>query len=255
MLTRFRSIHLFLVALVASIALVAPAQPAFAADTEIAHVWRFTYQQSTGAGLLDIRIVEHDVHSHEILDVLDEFVYPVPCTLAGSAINCDLDLKSAIIDSYMQMDLKEEAAKVRPNEAYRWMITEATGRWQTIPTNLHATVVNHPSLNLTLFTNSNARVRFRSDWQVINSISPYFKMIAGQSYTMRNEFDCTQPQSLNCTISNWLITDGQNKLLNSGVSAVSTVGFLLTPNQITLTPPNGYQLESFVIDPPKAGYG
>jgi hypothetical protein len=255
MLARFRSIHLVLVALVASVALVVPAQPTYAADTEIAHVWRFTYQQSSGAGLLDVRIVEQEVDTHEIVAVLEEFVYPAPCTQNGNAITCELDIKAAIVDSYIQMDLKEEAAKVRPNESYRWMITETTGRWHSIPANTHATVASHSSLNVAVTTNSSSRVRFLSNWNVINSASPFMKITTGQSHTMRNEFDCEQPQSTDCTISNWLIAGGRVQLLNSSVSAVSTVGFVLTPNEITLTPPNGYQLESFVIDPPKAGYG
>lgn len=255
MSTVSRGVYRFLSTLVLSITLLIPAQPTFAADTEIAHVWRFTYQQSTGAGTLDVMIVEHDRETHDILRVLEEFAYAVPCNQARTAITCDLDIRSALIDSYLQMGLKDAAARVRPSEAYRWMIVEMSGHWQSIPANSHTTVANHPSLHFGVTTSGNQQVRFLSNWTMVSTASPYFNISTGQSHTIRNEFDCFRSQPNDCTISNWLIAGGRPQVLNSRSTAVSTVGFLLAPTQITITPPDGYALDSLVIDPPKAGYG
>jgi hypothetical protein len=253
MLHRYRSVHLVLVALIMSVGLIVPVQPAFAADTEIAHLWRFTYQSSTGTGLLDIMVVEHDKDTHEIIQVFEEFTYAVPCGPSGLTIACDLDIKSAIQDAYLQMNLKDEAAKVRSGESYRWMIVEATGQWTSIPTNAHSQLASHPSLQFSFNTTAAKAVRFQSSWNTLSSTSAAFKPPLGQTHTLVHEFDCSQPTI--CEVTNSVITNGRVTTRRSQQTNVPTVGFQLSPSQIQFTPPSGFHLESFVIDPPKAGYG
>ncbi len=253
MLHRYRSIHLILVALIMSVGLILPPQPAYAADTEIAHTWHFAYQSNTSSGILTIRVVEHDKYTHEIIDVLEEFTYPVPCGPSGLGIACDMDIRSAIQDSYLQMNLKDQAAKVRAGESYRWMIVEATGQWTSIPANAHPTLVAHPSLQFSFDTTAAKAVRFRSSWNIVTSTSAAFKPPLGQIHTMINEFDCSQPTV--CEITNAVNINGSVTELGRQQSNNSTVGFQLAPSQLQFTPPSGFQLDSFVIDPPKAGYG
>ncbi|MEZ4615186.1 MAG: hypothetical protein R2867_06700 [Caldilineaceae bacterium] len=253
MLHRFRSIHRILIALVMSFGLIVPAQPVFAADTEIAHLWRFTYQRSPDTGTLEIMIVEHDKYTHEVIQVFEEFTYIVPCGSNGLTITCALDIKSAIQDSYLQMDLKEQAEKVRSGESYRWMLVEATGRWASIPANAHPNLVSHPSLQFSFNTNANKAVQFIDSWNNLTSTSAVFKPHLGQSHTMIHDFDCSQPTI--CEVTNSVLINGRVTELGTQQTNVPTVGFQLAPSQIEFTPPSGFQLDSFVIDPPKAGYG
>lgn len=252
-----RSIYLVLLFVIAATIAVVPAQSTQAAhktQSEIAHVWRFAYAQSSGQGVLDIMIIEQDRYTHDILQIYDQFTYGVPCMPNRSNIVCDLDIKSAIQDSYIQMNLKEQAAKVRGSESYRWMITETTGSWSTIPANSHFTQVAHPSLQTTIHTNAaGSAFHQESLWNSYTSSSANYRPQLGQSFTLVNEFDC--PLVGPCVAENYVIAGGRTQHLGSHQVAVSTVGFQLTPAQITITPPAGFQLESFVIDPPKAGYG
>ncbi len=253
MLHRYRSIHLILVALIMSVGLIGPAQPAYAADTEIAHIWHFAYQSNTNIGTLTIKVVEHDKYTHDIIEVFEEFAYPVLCGQSGLGIACDLDIRSAIQDSYIQMNLKDQAARVRASEGYRWMIVEATGHWSSIPANAHPKLVSHPSLQFAFDTTAAKTVRFRSSWNILTTTSAAFKAPLGQIHTMVNEFDCSQPTI--CEITNAVVINGRVTELGGQQSNSTTVGFQLSPSQIQFTPPTGFQLDSFVIDPPKAGYG
>lgn len=250
-----QSVHLLLVALIAAITAIVPAQSTQAANqSEIAHVWRFAYQQSTGQGVLDIMIIEQDRYTHDILQIYNQFTYGVPCIQSRGNIVCDLDIKSAIQDAYIQMNLKEEAAKVRSGESYRWMITETTGSWSTIPANSHFTQVTHPSLQSTIDTHATgSAIRQNNVWNSHTATSAYYRPQPGQPFTLVNEFDC--PLVGPCVAQSYAIAGGRTTNLGSRQVAISTVGFQLSLAQITITPPRGFQLESFVIDPPKAGYG
>lgn len=257
MQARIRNISFILAAVMIVTVLALPTQPTYAAgkaETEIAHIWRFAYQQSVGQGVLDIMIVEHDKDTHDILQVFDQFTYTAPCTAQRATITCDLDIKGAIEDSYYQMNLKDEAAKVRPAESYRWMITEATGSWSAIPANSHFLLADHPNLSMLVETNATGNAfRYNSIWNSHTSTSDYYRPMMGQSITLVNEFSC--PTVGPCTTENYVIDSrGVNDLGSTQVSA-STVGFQLAPSQIVIRAPSGFQLESFVIDPPKAGYG
>ena len=257
MLMNKHSVQLILVTLIAVLTAVIPAQSTQAAGTrptEIAHIWRFAYEQTSGQGLLDIMIVEHDRYTHEILQIFNQFSYGVPCTQNRNNIVCDLDIKSAIQDSYLQMNLKEQAAKVRGGESYRWMVTETTGSWNTIPANSHFALAVHPSLQTTVDTDAAGNaMRQNNVWNSHTSSSAYYRPRLGQSFTLVNQFDCSS--SSLCITENYVTAGGRTIGLGSHQVAVSTVGFQLDPAQIVITPPAGFQLESFVIDPPKAGYG
>lgn len=254
MLARSRIIPLILATFILCVAVATPARPAYAADTEIAHIWRFTYLHAPGEGQLEVMVVEHDKETHEILNVLAAFTYAAPCAPSGGAITCELDIRSAIQDAYIQMDLKAEAAKVRPNESYRWMIVETTGRWNTIPAKTQSTIATHPSLRVVVATTAAKMVRFTSTWNTHTGQSNLFSPPTGQSLTLLNKFDCpSSPGS--CTSTNALRIGDRVIALGSATSNATTVGFQLAPSQIQITPPPGFQLESFIIDPPKAGYG
>lgn len=254
MLARSRSIHLILVALLATLALLIPIQPAHAADTEIAHLWRFEYQQASGQGKLEIKIVEHDKDTHEIIEIFEQFDYAVPCSQNGLAISCELDIKSAIQDAYYQLDLIDEIAKVRSAEAYRWMRSELTGSWHTIVAKSHYAVVSHPSLHVAVETHTNGTaLRYKNQWNTHTATSPYFRPQLSTPQTLVNDFNC--PSAGLCVSTNYVVTKGSTKVLNSQQINSSSIGFQLTPNQLLITPPPGFQLNSFVIDPPKAGYG
>ena len=254
MLTHNRSIHLMLIAILLSVGLLVPHQEVLAADTEIAFIWRFSYHQNTGNGILDIEVVEHEVDSHDVVALLEQFTYAVPCSASGNSIICALDIQSAAKDAYFQMDLKEEAAKVRGGESYRWMVVETTGSWHTIPAKVHSAIASHPSLSTAIATNSTGKtVTYVSKWNSHTAVSSPFSPHLDESHTMVNKFDC--PKVGPCVSENYLISGGNLTPLGSKQLSVSTVGFQLAPAQIVITPPTGFQLESFIIDPPKAGYG
>lgn len=236
------------------VTLMAPAQAAHAADTEIAHIWRFTYQHGPGTGTLEVMVVEHERLTHEIVAVLEAFTYAAPCTPAANGATCDLDIRSAIQDAYIQMDRKEEAARVRAAESYRWMIVEATGSWSTTLPKAHTLLADHPSLQFAVATVAGNSARFTSAWNSHSTTSQLHKTAAGVRESMTNKFSCTQNGP--CTSENYVIVGGRKVGLGSTTLASSaTVGFRLAPTQIKITVPAGFQLESFVIDPPKAGYG
>ncbi len=246
--------HRLAIFLLVAVTLMAPAHAVHAADTEIAHIWRFTYQHGPGTGMLEVMVVEHDKLTHDIIRVLAAFTYAAPCTPAGNGATCDLDIRSAIQDAYIQMNLKEQAAKVRAAESYRWMIVEATGTWSSALPKAQTVLAAHPSLQFTVATAGGNSTRFTSAWNSHNSTSQLHKATAGVRETMTNKFSCEQISS--CISENYVMV-GQRKvgLGSTNLASSSTVGFQLAPAQIRITVPAGFQLESFVIDPPKAGYG
>ncbi len=246
--------HRLAIFLLMAVALIAPAQTVHAADTEIAHIWRFTYQHSPGTGTLEVMVVEHDKLTHEIITVLQAFTYAVPCTPAGNGATCDLDIRSALQDAYIQMDRKEEAAKVRAAESYRWMIVEATGTWSSAVPKAQTVLAAHPSLQFAVATPGGNSTRFTSGWNSHNTTSQLHKTTTGVRETMTNKFSCVQNGP--CTSENYVMVSQRKVGLGStNLASSTTVGFQLAPAQIRITVPAGFQLESFVIDPPKAGYG
>ena len=140
-----------LVLLLAMATLITPVQPLSAKGpaTEISFVWRFTYQGSTGTGTLDVMVVEMEEDTHDILSVLQQFTYPVPCTpAANSGADCDLNIKSAVQHALIQMNLKEQAAAVQSVESYKWMFVKASGSWSANAPKTHTLMANHPSFSV-----------------------------------------------------------------------------------------------------------
>ncbi len=254
MQTIHSTFHLLAATLVVAVALVTPAHPVSAKGVEVAHVWRFTYQAHGNQGILDVTIVEQDPYTHEIINIIDEFTYPVPCTQNRGQIVCDLDIQSAIKDSYYQLDLKDRALRVRPSESYREIFVEATGTWSTNLPQQHTTVVSHPSLQFAVETFAGNQARFTSAWDVHTTTSNRFKPINAATHTMRNYFVC-RPNA-DCTIENTVTINQQERDLGTTTMAGNlTTGFQTSAAQITITPPPAFQLDTLVIDPPKAGYG
>lgn len=257
MYTFYRGIHTLILVGLMAVTLLPSAQTlhAKAPDTKIAHVWRFTYEQGPQAGILDVMIVEHEVATHDIVQILQQFTYGVPCTVHhGRRITCDLDIRSAIQDAYIQMGLDGLAAQVPSAESYKWMIVESTGHWNTAPGKTSTDLARHPSLTFDVTTGSKAGVTFTSSWNSNSSTSFPYKINPGLVQTMRNHFRCEQVNS--CSVQNSLVTNGMERGLG-GITFANprTVTFQLVATPIQIMLPDGYQLDTFVIDPPKAGYG
>lgn len=248
------AIHGLAIFLIVAVAVIAPAHPVNAKATEVAHIWRFTYERIDNKGILDVMVVEHDVITHEILNIFAEFTYTAPCQPVGGNVTCDLDIKSAIIDAYYQMNYKELAARVNSAESYRWMIVESTGRWSNNLPKSQTGLASHPSLQVGVETLADNRVRYSSTWNSHSITSQPYVAQAGVVYTMTNKFSCNQNGGC---VSEMYVLAGQRPIAlgSRALPATTTVGFRLAPSQLQIIVPPGFQLDTFVIDPPKAGYG
>lgn len=245
-------VKLSLVLLWVMAALIPPLQPlaAKAATTEISHVWRFTYQHQVGTGTLDVMIVEIDADTHEILDILEQFTFPVPCRPTVNGVDCDLNIRGAILHSYAQLKI---SASVPAAESYKWMIVEASGQWSTPLPKAHTLLADHPSLKFAVASTTGKQASFSTIWNSTTSTSQPYKVVAGSSYTMKHDFD--YEETIGGVIENTVFVDGIEKELGTATYPnLYTVGFLLAPAQIQIRLPTGFQLDTFVIDPGKPGY-
>jgi len=249
-------IHQLLVSLLVAVTLITPAQSLSAktltarGDTEISHVWRFTYQQGGRTGTLDVMIVEMDEATHEILQILSQFTYPVNCTPAGNGADCDLHIRGAILQSYAQLKI---SASVPSAESYKWMIVEASGQWDSALPNRRTVVADHPSLKFAVESTSSNRANFSTLWNSNSTTSKLYKAVAGPFCTMTHDFD--YEEYVGGVVTNGLLVDNKSYTLDSTTYPnVTTVGFLLAPSQIQIRVPSGFQLDTFVIDPGKPGY-
>lgn len=225
---------------------------------KIGHLWKFTYNHDSKdlkniSGEVAVQVVKYNRSTLDVVKIYSEDLYDVPCAENGSGgIDCELDIQGNINESYANAGVLKYAPST---EAYNDFIVEAIGSWiGSIPNG--ATLASHPTLEYGLETKG-SRGRFLLDFAGNNAKgkSEFYKPVAGETYRMTTLFVPTQTNQ-KVTYSVEELSSGKSGEYGSETLPTGAdVDFMLSPSTLTITVPSGFDLETFIIDPPKFGNG
>ncbi len=210
------------------------------------HQWSYLYQAGDNQVVLNVTINEWNPRTQRVLRKLGDFAYKFGCHTGNGHVTCDMDIQASIEDAYDQVGHPQA---VPAWEGYDIIITEATGRWVEVDFGQQAALAGHSSVSFGFQTSTGSDVQFRSwaDSSIKVLYSAAFQPAQHELYVMGSVIERPQGPKLGGQ-SFYLKQNGQTTPLGE-VKYGASPSFQLSANRLQITPVNGFELQSFLVDP------
>ncbi|MFK7800975.1 MAG: hypothetical protein AB8G95_05045 [Anaerolineae bacterium] len=236
-------------------------QPWLEINEEFGHKWKLTYEHSSATALLQVAIVNWDVERAAVTEVLYGCEYEFAnSNRNGDSVKLQLDsIQDSIEDCYVQSG---QAKNVPRFEKYSAIQFEVSGSFQQ-PTG--GGLISHPTFKYGLDQSGNnvsVYISAEGDRAQITGETDNFNASGGiqDFHAASNLFFWTSLQDQNVKLSyleHYVWTD-PSKIQTTAkqeMGRVNAVVFDLGQTELEITPPNGFSLDKFVIDPKSFGAG
>jgi hypothetical protein len=214
------------------------------------HKWSYVYQH--GVVNLTVSVGEWNTKTMRFIKIYRTDHYKFPCQENRSGeTTCDMDIKSSILESYQKAGLN---GSVGDSEAYASIETIATGTWNSLDHPQQPVVLaGHSTVGFAVQTPNNSSVIFRgfspSDPKLgAKAWSTPFNPQGSTLYEMAATHNEENPPSVG---SQGFYTKTPGPVITPLGTAAhdSSPFFELTRNQLVISPVDGFELQSFSVDP------
>jgi hypothetical protein len=236
-------------------------QPWLEVNEEFGHKWKLTYEHSTATALFQVAIVNWDIERAAVTEVLYGCEYEFAnSNQNGDSVKLALDsLQDRIEDCYVQAGRPKNVPRF---EKYSAIQFEVSGSFQQ-PAG--GGLITHPTFKYGLDqsgSNVNVYISAEGDRGQIKGETDQFDVSGGiqDFHSASNLFFWTSLQDQNVKLSyleHYVWTD-PNKIQTTAkqeMGRINAVVFDLGQADLEVTPPNGFSLDQFVIDPKNFGQG
>lgn len=225
------------------------------------HKWKLTYEHSSATAILNVAIVNWDIERAVLTEVFYGCEYEFAnANRNGDSVRLQLDsIQDRIEDCYSQAGYGRNVPRF---EKYSAIQFEVSGSFQQ-PTN--GGLISHPTFKYGLDqsgNNVNVYISASGDRGQIKGETDKFDASGGiqNFHAASNLFFWTSLQDQNVMLSyleHYVWTD-PTKIQTTAkqeMGRVNAVVFDLGQTELEITPPNGFSLDKFVIDPGGFGKG
>lgn len=225
------------------------------------HKWKLTYEHSSATAVLNVAIVSWDIERAALTEVLYGCEYEFAnSNQNGDSVRLQLDsIQDNIEDCYTQAGYGRNVPRF---EKYSAIQFEVSGAFQQPAS---GNLISHPTFKYGLDQSGNnvsVYISAEGDRAQIKGETDSFNASGGiqDFHAASNLFFWTSLQDQNVTLSyleHYVWTD-PTKIQTTAkkeMGRINAVVFDLGQTELEITPPNGFSLKTFVIDPKNFGDG